>query len=57
MEVWDVSKIKVIYKPVNGSPELKEINGELAEVQELVGGYIEVVPLPEGVQLILNEEG
>lgn len=57
MVVWDVSKIKVIYKPVNGSPELKEINGELAEVQELVGGYIEVVPLPEGVQLILNEEG
>jgi hypothetical protein len=29
----------------------------LKEMQELVGGYIEIVYLPEGKCLIINEEG
>jgi hypothetical protein len=34
---------------------LKSLN--LKEIQEMVGGYMEIVRLPEGMNLIVNEEG
>lgn len=39
-------------------PVAKEISGSLAEMQEIVGGYIEVTyPFEEQVALVCNEEG
>lgn len=38
--------------------EVREIKGDLASLQEVVGGYIERVPISaRGVNLICNEEG
>ncbi len=39
-------------------PEEREIGGSLADMQQLVGGCIQVVyPFPEEVALVCNEEG
>lgn len=41
-------------------PLVTHLHGEppsLETVQELVGGYVELVPLPFGNQLLVNEEG
>ena len=39
-------------------PEAKEISGSLREMQELVGGHIQVIyPFEEQVALVCNEEG
>lgn len=48
--------MRAIIKEVGKSPEVKEIENELAEFQRLVGGYIEVVHLGD-ILLICNEEG
>ena len=39
--------------------EIREIEGELEEMQEIVGGHIETVPLEEKPELLIvcNEEG
>lgn len=37
--------------------EIMEIKNELSVLQELVGGYIEFVGLPNGIDLIVNDEG
>lgn len=29
----------------------------LEQLQEIVGGYIEIIPLAEGTMMVLNEEG
>lgn len=39
------------YKPKNGK------TFELSELQEIVGGYIEIVNLRDGRMMVLNEEG
>jgi len=44
-----MAKPKMIY--------MSKAEPSLARLQELVGGYIEVVTLPSGNQLILDEEG
>lgn len=46
----------------NGNFETKEITNELADLQKIVGGYIEVPFLTEtftknGIDVIINEEG
>ena len=39
-------------------PETREITGSLEEMQELVGGLIQVIyPFPEEVALVCNDEG
>ncbi len=39
-------------------PVEKEIGGSLEDMQQLVGGYIQVIyPFPEEVALVCNEEG
>ena len=48
--------MKVIVKEVHKQPEVREIKNELSVLQELVGGYIEVVRVDD-VLLICNEEG
>lgn len=49
--------MKVIVKEVHKQPEVREVKNDLAELQELVGGYIEVVRVDNDVLLICNEEG
>jgi Domain of unknown function (DUF3846) len=56
--------MKVLFYPVGQKPVTMEINGTLDEMQELVGGYIEIVRLPQippfgQVQFIavVDEEG
>ena len=50
-------KLKVIYKKVNQSPKVIEINNTLEAKQKLVGGLIEVIPYKDDLLLICNEEG
>ena len=58
-----MSKIKVIYVPVEGYPQEIEIEDELEPMHQLVGGYIETVPFISPVPLrgnyliVCNEEG
>lgn len=52
-------KIKVIMCPADGrKPYVTNIENSLKNMQEIVGGYIEVVPLPtRGCLAVMNEEG
>lgn len=51
--------MKVVYVPVGKDPEIKEIDGTLEAMQELVGGNIETVPYENirGMVCVLNEKG
>lgn len=53
--------MKILYYAIGKEPEVVEINNSLQDMQDIVGGYIETVPLPslgEGnFVLIVNEEG
>lgn len=46
----------LVYKP-NEQAFVQEINGELKEMSEIVGGYIEVVPIGNRYTMVCNEEG
>ena len=37
--------------------EIIEIDGSLESMQDVVGGYIEIVPWVKGLVLVVNEEG
>jgi hypothetical protein len=50
------NKITVIYQRVGESPWTVEIDHTLERMQELVGGLIQRVSLPGGINLICNEE-
>jgi hypothetical protein len=50
-------KIKVIKVPVDRDPMVVEIQPTLADMSQLVGGYIEIVSVGDGLDLCLNEEG
>jgi len=53
-----MSKIKAIVKsPYDTIGYERMIDNTLETFQNLVGGYIETVPLPSGGILIVNEEG
>ena len=56
--------MKVLIKRVNEDSEIIEINGDLKSMQNLVGGYIEVVIMWDIIEfkdydylLVCNEEG
>lgn len=49
--------MKVIVKNVNCKQEVREISDGLRASQEIVDGYIEVVPLEKNVIMVCNEEG
>lgn len=38
-------------------PDFKAATFELHELQKLVGGYIEMLPIPGGKVMVVNEEG
>ena len=51
-------KIQVLYVEPMQEPRLREIEPTLANLQMLVGGYIEAVyPFDDPVVLVCNEEG
>ena len=49
--------MKIVVKKVGQKPEVKEINGELHEMQEIVGGYIECINIVDNILCVCNEEG
>lgn len=49
--------MKVLIKEPEKMAYIKEIENELKPLQEIVGGYIEVITLPRNTALIINEEG
>ena len=49
--------MKIVAKKAGQNPEVKEINGELHEMQEIVGGYIEAFPITDNILCVCNEEG
>ena len=49
--------IKSVIVAPSRVPEIKEIENKLEVLQGTVGGWIEVLPLEEGICLICNEEG
>ena len=49
--------MKAIIKEVGKQPKVEEIKNDLETLQNLVGGYIELVRMGGGVGLIVNEEG
>ena len=49
--------MKIVIKRVGQVPEVKEIKGELHEMQEIVGGYIECFQVFDNVLCVCNEEG
>lgn len=53
----NVKTIRVIVKKPGDVGEVREIQNDLWTLQGIVGGYIEVVPLKNGVYAIVNEEG
>ena len=49
--------MKIILCPQGEPARVVEICNELTEMQSIVGGYIEAVPVTRGVVMICNEEG
>lgn len=49
--------IKVLKVEPDDVPHVIELPNELEAMQALVGGYIEVFPLADGVAIVCNEEG
>ena len=49
--------MKIVVKKVGQKPEVKEISGELHEMQEIVGGYIQAFQIFDNVLCVCNEEG
>ena len=52
-----VQMIRVVIVPPEEPAYIKEIENDLQTMQEIVGGYIEVTKLTQGINIICNEEG
>lgn len=51
------SLIRIVIIEPGFDPEVRLIKNDLKSLQELVGGYIEVLPFYEHLIIIINEEG
>jgi len=51
------AEIKVIIKEPGEAPYMAKVANRLDALQELVGGYIEPVPIRGNVDMIVNEDG
>lgn len=49
--------MRIVVKKVDRLPEVREIKSDLVEFQDIVGGYIECLPVGENILCVLNEEG
>lgn len=52
-----MNNIKVIKIPVDSDPMVVDIPNTLEAMQEMVGGFIQIVQLSKGLDLCCNEEG
>lgn len=52
-----MKKLTVVAVEVGAEPEVKVIEHTLEDMHKLVGGWIEVVRLHNGLVLVINEEG
>lgn len=50
-------EIDIIIKLVGKKPILAKIKNDLKVLQDIVGGYIEVVQLTKDIDIVCNEEG
>lgn len=53
----EVPDIGILYCGVDALPERRTIPNRLSEFQRLVGGWIELFGLRDGVYIVCNEEG
>ena len=49
--------MKVWFAPSSKEDSVVKIDGKLSEFQKLVGGYVEIFNIGEGLVVVLNEEG
>ena len=49
--------MKILFKEPNKEFETKEIENDLKTLQQLVGGYIEVIAYRDNIVIVLEEEG
>lgn len=49
--------MKIVFKEPDKRPRTMVIPNDLCTLQQLVDGYIEVVPLNDGLLAIVNEDG
>jgi hypothetical protein len=49
--------IKVIVKKIGKDPYIEEIKDDIEAMQGIVGGYIEAVPVGDGMYMVCNEDG
>jgi len=49
--------MKILVVEPEKEAEVREIENKLEDLQKIVGGYIEVVSLGQGVTLVCDEEG
>ena len=47
----------LVREPINQPLQLKEIEGTIEDFQELVGEFIEIVPITDEIVCICNEKG
>jgi len=47
----------LVREPINQPLQLKEIEGTFEDLQELVGEFIEIVPITDDIVCICNEKG
>ena len=47
----------LVREPIKQPLQLKEIEGTLEEIQEIIGGNMEIVPMMQGLLCIYNGEG
>ncbi|MCI8308782.1 MAG: DUF3846 domain-containing protein [Clostridia bacterium] len=52
-----MDRIKVIIVEPNKKPYISEIDNTLEKLQEIVGGFIDILKIENGVDLIINDEG
>lgn len=52
-----MSAVRVVVVPVEGPARVEEIPDSLEAMQAIVGGYVELVRLENGLELWVNEEG
>ena len=53
----DNTIIVLVLQSGSTKPVVKEINNNLKDLQEIVGGYIEVISFNANLVIIVNEEG
>lgn len=49
--------LRIVIKKAGQNPEVKEIQGTLENLKEIVGGYIECIRIVDNILCVCNEDG